>query len=438
MQVELSQNIGMRSEMVKPRFARPVETVLPNGVPVFVINSDYHEALRIDIVIGAGQWEQDKLLQALFTNRLLREGTAGKSSSVLAEKLDYYGAWLELSVSVHHSFITLYTLSRFVKETCSLLREMLLEPLFPEERFDVIRTNNLHQYRVSRQRGDVMARRLLFGSIYGTQHPCGRFAEEADFLSIHRDDLLSFYHKHYGSSNCFLCLSGKVSDEVMSIVSDCFGQPWGCESISAVNDSKSFPEPLSVFEIERLGMRKEPVVESHSHLVQSSVRIGGLMMDVDSVDYHRMRVLCTILGGFFGSRLMKTIREEKGYTYGISSDLLTNTGKAFFVVSSETVADKTQEVLEGIRLEMKRLQEELVPEDELSMVRNYMLGELCRNYEGAFALADACVYLQTLGLPANHIDESVDAILQTSAEELREMAQKWLHFESMQTVIVQP
>ncbi|MBO4590195.1 MAG: insulinase family protein [Bacteroidaceae bacterium] len=423
-------------QLIVPQFPHPAEYTLPNGVPAYVIHSDYHEALRIDIVIGAGQWEQSKLLQALFTNRLLREGTARLTSGVLAEKLDYYGAWLELSVSVHHSFITLYTLSRFVRETCTLLRDMLLNPVFPEDRFEVIRMNNLQQHRVSRQRGDVMARRLLYGAVYGQEHPCGRFAEEEDFVAVSRDDLLQFYQTFYGSANSFVCLSGKVDDEALSIVAECFGEPWGCAT--PLPERREAEEPLPVDELEKAGRTFSPLVQSHGHLVQSSIRMGGLLMDVNSDDYYPMRVLCTILGGFFGSRLMKSIREDMGYTYGISADLLTNTGRTFFVVSSETVADKAQEVVEGIRMQMRRLQDELVPEAELTMVRNYMLGELCRNYEGAFAMADASIYLRTLGLPEDHIERVIDAIVNVSAEELRMLAQRWLLPERMQTVVVGP
>ena len=421
-----------------PRIAKPEEQVLPNGTPLFVINSGFYDALRIDIVVGAGVWEQDKLLQALFTNRMLREGTCRLSSSVLAEKLDYYGAWLELSVSVHHSFITLYTLSRFVGETCSLLCEMLAEPLFPEEWFEVIRTNNLQQYRVSRQRGDVTARRLLYASVYGAEHPCGRFAEEKDFLAITCDDLRDFYRKHYHSSNCFLCLSGKVTDEVLRVVADCFGKAWGSQAPLSMLPSKTFPEPLTVRELHRRGEKPVLLEETRPHLAQASLRIGGLMMRASSADYYGMRVLCTLLGGYFGSRLMKRVREEKGYTYGISADLITNTGQTLFIISSETTAGKEHEVVDDVRIEMERLARELVPETELTMVRNYMLGELCRNYEGAFALADACIYLQTLHLPKNHIQKTVNAIAGIGAEELRELARKWLTFENMQTVVVKP
>lgn len=189
-----------------------LEEVAPH---LYVLRSDTLDAVRLDIVVGAGQGHQDKLLQALFTNRLLREGTRHHTSAELAEKLDYYGAWLELTVSVHHSYLTLYTLKRYACETFALVGEMLHEPLFPEERLRIISANNKSQYLVNRQRADVIARRLFNRAVYGDNHPCGRFAEEKDFDAITRDDLLRFFTTYYRPDNCNIYLAGNVDDHLI-------------------------------------------------------------------------------------------------------------------------------------------------------------------------------------------------------------------------------
>ncbi len=176
----------------------------------------------------------------------------------------------------------------------------------------------------------------------------------------------------------------------------------------------------------------------HPESVQSSIRMGCLLMDVKDVDYLPMRVLNTVLGGYFGSRLMKNIREEKGYTYHISSDLVTNTSQVLFMVGSEAVADKSEEVICEVRREMLRLQTQLVSDDELRMVRNYMTGEICRNYEGAFSLTDAYIFMEHLGLPQTHIEDTVEAIQTTDAARLQQLAQQYLHPDSLYTVVVRP
>ena len=162
----------------------------------------------MDIVIPAGLGEQDRLLQAQFTNRLLREGTIRYTAPALAERLDWLGAWVELTVSVHHSFVTLYTLRRFVPETFRLVQEMLFNPTFSEEQFEVIRANNRCQHLVNHQRGDVVARRLLGTAVYGSGHPCGQFPEENDYNTICRDDLVRFHSERYVPSTFTIFLSG--------------------------------------------------------------------------------------------------------------------------------------------------------------------------------------------------------------------------------------
>lgn len=405
-----------------------LEEVAPH---LYVLRSDTLDAVRLDIVVGAGQGHQDKLLQALFTNRLLREGTRHHTSAELAEKLDYYGAWLELTVSVHHSYLTLYTLKRYACETFALVGEMLHEPLFSEERLRIISANNKSQYLVNRQRADVIARRLFNRAVYGDNHPCGRFAEEKDFDAITRDDLLRFFTTYYRPDNCNIYLAGNVDDHLIEALSQ-GGGTLAEAQLSFGQNTPSLTSPSLG------GGRGEALIHHLPSAVQASIRMGGLLMDVASDDYYRMRVVTTILGGYFGSRLMKSIREDKGYTYSISADMLTNTRQVLFVVSSEALADKGEVIADEVRQHCRRLAEERVPDDELTMVRNYMIGEICRNYEGAFSLIDAYIYIHTLGLPLEHISRTIDTVRSIDAETIRRTAAQWLDADRFHTVIVAP
>ena len=413
-----------------------LEEVAPH---LYVLRSDTLDAVRLDIVVGAGQGHQDKLLQALFTNRLLREGTRHHTSAELAEKLDYYGAWLELTVSVHHSYLTLYTLKRYACETFALVGEMLHEPLFPEERLRIISANNKSQYLVNRQRADVIARRLFNRAVYGDNHPCGRFAEEKDFDVITRDDLLRFFTTYYRLDNCNIYLAGNVDDHLIEAAKKSLPLTPSQGGGTMAEAQLSFGQnTLSLTSPSLGGGRGEALIHHLPSAVQASIRMGGLLMDVASDDYYRMRVVTTILGGYFGSRLMKSIREDKGYTYSISADMLTNTRQVLFVVSSEALADKGEVIADEVRQHCRRLAEERVPDDELTMVRNYMIGEICRNYEGAFSLIDAYIYIHTLGLPLEHISRTIDTVRSIDAETIRRTAAQWLDADRFHTVIVAP
>ena len=391
---------------------------------ITLLRSDAVPAVRLDIVVPAGLGEQDRLLQALFTNRLLREGTIHFSAPALAERLDWLGAWVELTVSVHHSFITLYTLRRHAPEAFRLVHDMLCCPTFPEERLEAVRAANRSQYLVNRYRGDVVARRLLGTAIYGPDHPCGRFAEEEDFDSISRDDLLRFHQRHYANYHIFL--AGDVDDALLGLTEELFG-----EGISAPNPSRR--------EKETLPLTKGQVL-SHSlpTAVQASIRMGGLMMDVGSDDYYTMRIVTAILGGYFGSRLMRNVREKQGLTYSINADLFTNTRQVLFVVNSEAAADKGSAVVDEIVRECDCLCNREVDDAELTLVRNYMLGEIYRNYESVFSLIDAHIHTHTLDLPTAHLNRTIDAIRAATPSDLLSVARRWLHPDLFTTVIVAP
>ncbi len=410
-------------------FSKPTKRVLRNGIPMYIIEAAGLGIIRIDFVFSAGQWHQARKLQALFACRMLREGCRGYTAAEFAEKLDYYGAWLELSVAMNRSFVTLYTLKKHSLATLELVQRMLTEPSYSEEQFRTVCANNKAQLRVNLQRGDVIAMRALRHDIYGPHHPCGMNATLEDYDTLQVSDVEKFYRSYYGSSTCQIYLSGEVDDGLLNHIEELFGKQWGTTEV-----------PCGKWKTTDTSVRYNPHPSLHKcHLegaVQDSLRMGCLMMDVNDADYLPMRVLTTVLGGYFGSRLMKNVREDKGYTYHIGADLITNTPQTLFMVHCEAQAGKAEEIIGEVHREMLRLQNEHISDDELLMVRNYMTGEICRNYESAFALADAYIFIDHLGLPIGHIEQTIRAIHTTDTARLQQLAQRYLHPENLYSVVV--
>ena len=266
-------------------FRKPERHILPNGVLLHTIASAGHEeVLRIDFVFSVGQWHQARKLQALFTCRMLREGCRGYSSADFAERLDYYGAWLELSVGMNRSFVTLYTLKKFFAHTLELVHGMLSEPAYDEEQFLTIRDNNKAQLLVNMRKGDVCAQRALRRSIYGDAHPCGMSADPEDYDALKTSHLHAFFARHYGSRNCSIYLSGSIDDDVLQRVEQLFGAtPWGAATPA---DEVSYSLQPAVH---------KTLYIARPDALQSSIRMGALMMDVNDPDYLSMRVLSTVL-----------------------------------------------------------------------------------------------------------------------------------------------
>lgn len=413
-------------------FRKPVQRVLRNGIPLHVIEAGQLDAVRIDFVFSAGQWHQEHKLQALFACRMLREGCRGYTSAEFAERLDYYGAWLDLSVAMNRTFVTLYTLKKHFATTLELVHRMLTEPSYSEEQFRIVCDNNKAQLMVNLQKGDVQAMRALRRSLYGEEHPCGKQVTPEDYDALQLAHVVDFYHRHYGSRTCRIYLSGDIDEPLLARVESLFGMAeWG--SGEKVESGKwrdeSYCHLDENYPLSSLNLQLEGAV-------QDSIRMGCLLIDVNHPDYLPLRVLTAVLGGYFGSRLMKNIREEKGYTYHIGSDLVTNTAQVMFLIHCEAQAGKAEEVIGEVHREMQRLQSELIPDDELRMVRNYMIGEICRNYESAFSLTDAYIFMEHLGLPLTHLEQTIDAIRTTDAPRLQQLAQRYLRPDLLHTVVV--
>ena len=413
-------------------FRKPVQRVLRNGIPLHVIEAGQLDAVRIDFVFSAGQWHQEHKLQALFACRMLREGCRGYTSAEFAERLDYYGAWLDLSVAMNRTFVTLYTLKKHFATTLELVHRMLTEPSYSEEQFRIVCDNNKAQLMVNLQKGDVQAMRALRRSLYGEEHPCGKQVTPEDYDALQLAHVVDFYHRHYGSRTCRIYLSGDIDEPLLSRVESLFGMAeWGCgEKVESGKwRDESYCHLDENYPLSSLNLQLEGAV-------QDSIRMGCLLIDVNHPDYLPLRVLTAVLGGYFGSRLMKNIREEKGYTYHIGSDLVTNTTQVMFLIHCEAQAGKAEEVIGEVHREMQRLQSELIPDDELRMVRNYMIGEICRNYESAFSLTDAYIFMEHLGLPLTHLEQTIDAIRTTDAPRLQQLAQRYLRPDLLHTVVV--
>lgn len=411
-------------------FRKPVDHILGNGIPLHVIDAPGVGAVRIDFVFSAGQWHQARKLQALFACRMLREGCRGYTAAAFAERLDYYGAWLELSVSMNRTFVTLYTLKKHFAATLELIQLMLTEPSYSEVQLSTVRENNKAQLLVNLQKGDVLAMRALRSSIYGDGHPCGMNVCPEDYDTLQVTDIVDYYNRYYGSRTCQIYLSGDIDETLLSLVESIFGSAeWGSGCPPLV-------DKLQLTAHDSQNNSPSPIIHcSLPNAVQDSIRMGCLLMDVNHPDYLPFRVLTTVLGGYFGSRLMKNVREAKGYTYHVGADLVTNTPQVMFLVHCEAQAGKAEEVISEVHHEMQRLHAEPISDEELSMVRNYMTGEICRNYESAFSLTDAYIFMENLGLPHTHLEQTIDAIRTADSAHLQQLAQRYLHPEQLYTVV---
>ena len=271
------------------RILPPVRMTLPNGIPLTVINAGEQEVVRIDVLFAGGRWQQSQKLQALFTNRMLREGTKKYTAATIAEKLDYYGSWLELSSSSEYAYITVYSLNKYLAKTLEVVESMIKEPLFPEKELHTILDTNIQQYQVNTSKVDFLAHRSLLQSLYGEQHPCGKIVVEEDYHAITPEVLCEFYERYYHSGNCSIFLSGKVTEDIISRVTDTFGTSFG-----------QHQQQVSRLSFPFIAVPGKRIFTEREDAMQSAVKMGYTTITRNHPDYLKLRVLMTLFGGYFG------------------------------------------------------------------------------------------------------------------------------------------
>ena len=426
---------------------RPEEHFLPGGTPLYIIEAPGTGALRLDVVFPAGKQHEIHPLQSYYASQMLRYGCQGYTAAEFAERIDYYGAGLRSSVFMNRTCISLVTLKKHFASTVELMRRMLATPAYDEERLRIRCDADKAQLRVNLQKGSFVAMRTLRQGIYGNQHPCGTLVTPDDYDTLTSQHLRDYYDRYLSKGPCRLYLSGDVDDDTLAVLQSQLSTVNGQRSTDNSQRSTVNGQQSTVNSRQSTVNGQQSTVNSQLSIVncqlitlpgavQDSIRIGCPMMDIGHPDYAPMRVLATVLGGYFGSRLMQNVREEKGYTYDIGAHFVTAIPQTLFCIYCEAQAGKAREVIDEVCKEMHRLQTELIPDDELRMVRNYMAGDLCRNYETAFDLIDAYLFEERLALPATHFDQVFDAVQTVSPQRLRQLAQQYLRPEMMHAVVV--
>lgn len=398
---------------------------LDNGINVYTVNSGSQELTKIEFIFKAGMYYQDQTLVASAANNLLETGTKNYTANQISDGIDFYGSFFECAVDQDYSTLALFSLNKYLDESLHFVEEIIKYPTFPKDEFEIYLSNKKQKHLVNSQKVNVLARRRFTELLFGEDHPYGRDVKTEDFDRLTLDQVKAFYTSHYHSSNCTIVASGKLPDNLLEILNRFVGQTtWG--EIQPVEKPVLAPKTSS---------QRQHFIEK-GDAIQSAVRVGRILFNKKDPDYFKFQVLNTILGGYFGSRLMANIREDKGYTYGIGSGLSSLVNSGYFFISTEVGADVTNNTLEEIYKEIKLLREELVDAEELETVRNYVLGQFLRSVDGPYALADKFKAIWEFGLGYDYFDRYFEAVKTVTPQELMALANTYLQEKDLVELVV--
>jgi predicted Zn-dependent peptidase len=399
---------------------QPQKKIFKGGAEAYFVLGGTQEVSKIEIVFPAGRWVEKVWGVAYFTSNLLSKGTKKKASFEIAHLLDLYGAHLEINSGLDNVSVSLYILNKNFEPAIQLFRELLAESVLPQDELDLLKSIYLQNLKVNYEKTSFHASRLVRKKIFEDTHPYGKELDESDVHLIHRDSLLQHYSEFFRNGTIFV--SGRVSEKNESRIADVFSS-LGYNSITR-NDFSNSDRQYS----------REVMAKDGS--VQASVRLAKKSVSKTHLDYTDALFLNHILGGYFGSRLMKNIREDKGLSYGISSSLQTLKNDSYLVVGADVNRENLDLTFDEINKEIKRLRTEKIDEEELDVARNHFIGGLQLEITTSFAHADKIRSIVLYNLPQNHYQKMIDRVDAITSDDLIRVANQYFAEDSFIQIAV--
>lgn len=398
---------------------------LDNGIDVYSVNAGAQEVIQLELVFYAGNSFEQRKGVAAATNFLLKNGTSKKNAFQINEAFDYYGGYCNRACYNETAVVTLHTLSKHTDKLLPILEEMLADSVFSQEELDVYKQNSKQRLKVNLQKAEFVAGRLIDSYVYGVHHPYGVYTNISDIDEITVDDCKKFYQEHYINGNCIIFVSGNLPANLAALLNQHFGK------LTCNKKPVQIPE-----HIKSPAAEKKFRIQNDPNAVQGAIRIAQSFPNRHHPDFKKAMVLNTLFGGYFGSRLMSNIREDKGYTYGIYSYIQNHLQDSAWVISTEAGKDVSEATIEEIYKEMKLLREERIDEEELLLVRNYMIGGMLGDLDGPFQIMAKWKNIILNNLDEQYFYDTVNVIKNVTGEELMQLADKYLRPENYWELVV--
>ncbi len=397
--------------------------LLKNGIEVYVLDAGTQDVLQVEWVFDAGNGYEQNNTVAAATNHLIKSGTAKKTAYDINEYFEFYGAYLQRACYNETAVVSLSCLSKQAIMLIPKVFEVIHEASFPAEELAIYQQNAQQQLAVNLKKCDFVANRLIDTYLYGAQHPYGKYNTAEDYQQLKREWLVDFHQQFYLHGRCRIFVSGKLPTGIEQVLDHSFGQ-WP--------SSKNNNIPYTV----KPAQQKNYRITNDANGVQGAIRIATPFPNRHHPDFAKVMVLNTLFGGFFGSRLMNNIREDKGYTYGIHSYIQNHIASSAWMISTEAGRDVCEATIQEVYKEMDALRNEPIDEEELALVRNFMIGSILGDLDGPFQIMSRWKNIILNELTESYFYDSIHIIKTITAAELQALAKKYFKKENWYELVV--
>lgn len=384
------------------------EGLLADRLKTWCVEGGTEDIVKIDVVFNAGTRYEDKAMLASLCSSMLKEGTAHFNSREIAETIDFYGAHITTGLSKDHAEISLLCLKKHLKSLIDIFTDILLVPVFPEKEFNAFKKRSKSKLAVNLDKVEFQCRLLFSQLLFGDSAYCDRFSLD-DYDRIEQSDLSNFFKKQYLIDDAICVISGKDTAFAKNILEEAL-----TAKKNLIVSGKSTDTDL-IWNYAGNTEKKE----RKEGAVQTAIRMGIPAVNRKHADYAALYLGNVILGGYFGSRLMQNIREDKGFTYGVGSSYNNLGHGAYISINTQVGSEHTLAASDEIRKEITLLSTENVSTAELELVRNYVAGNLLKRFDGPFATADRLKVVINSALEADFYVRFSRDIFELTPEKIR-------------------
>jgi len=402
----------------------PIQTQTNSGVPCFLIDGGDEDIIRLEIIFDAGTRRETKSFVASSTSSMLMEGTRNYNSKEIATLLDTYGAYIYPTCSKDSASIVLICLSRHLDKMLPLLNDITFFPSFPEDELMLHKQKEQHKLLIELEKTGSLVRYHFPSFIYGPGHPYGKTPTPEAYIVLQKKDLQKFHKQYYQQGNLRVLIAGKNTSHTLAQINSLLDLPAPHDQLLPVKWDMQAPS-----------FQQKKIIHKPD-TTQDAIRMGMQTINRYHPDYTALYMSNLWLGGFFGSRLMKTIREEKGLTYGIYSTLVPLQYSGYFVIHAEITKGAANQVQEAATQELVKLQTTVIKDNELTRLKNFAMGEMLRSFDGPFETGAMYRSIIDSQLPLSYYEKAIKTISDTTAESIKQMAKKHLPVENIRTLIV--
>ncbi len=412
-----------RKKAPKVNMTRAISFISPDKIALNKTTSLYwmsdvsNETSRIDIYFDAGLRKGKNSIVSM-TSSMLLSGTSKKNSTEIHNQLDDLGAFFDISLSHEGVMVSLFALKKNISEAYLILLDAIMNAYFPESEFQEVKAEKIQKFKININRVAVLAQRAFQEQLYyGTKY--AMLSNESDLLKVERTELLDFHKANYLKGIFKIAVVGALEEKEMKHICDISKIHCIAKKLKFKSDFHNKP---GLTHIEK------------TDTIQTAIRIGKTLFNKKHKDFMDVSILNTILGDYFGSRLMKNIREDKGYTYGIGSIISESGGSGYILIGSEVGKAHLKPALEEVEKEIHLLCNEKIDKKELDLVKNHLLGQILKISDGPYAMMDLFLSVESYGLNSEFYNSYIQRIHDIDANAILKAANKHLNWNDMSVI----